>query len=221
MPNNLTPKGIPFTSQICVFSRVIFQQAAAACATQTKPVYRDNFFDREQSANWRKRAFSPKNSPGCCGGLAAALTGASFCADTEMTTLCSSSHWMTTLTWGLCLASFLCGDQICFKSIVLGTALSCAFLSKFSYQHSYPEQGLIPRDTGSQSLNGTRQGWSHSPVYSVWLSGGGVFEGRVAGKPHWNHLLQAGGGVASLWPRGSFSFVLSGTARRPAVHETS
>ena len=101
------------------------------------------------------------------------------------------------------------------KPIVLETALSCVFLSKLSYLHSYPEQGLIPRYTGSQSPIGTRQGWSHSPVNSVWLSGGEECAERAEqlGSPAAESPAPGWGGVVSLWPnKSSFSFVLSGTA---------
>lgn len=172
-----------------------------SCSNQTSIWWQ--VFDREQSAIWRKRAFFLIR-PRVLWWTGSGLDWAPLTVQILRWHLCIPYliGWAT-LTWGLCLASFLCGDQICFKPIVLGTALSCVFLSKFSYLHSYPEQGLIPWDTVSQSPNGTRQGRSHSPVYSVWLSGGEECAERAEqlGSPAAESPAPGWGGVVSLWPR--------------------
>lgn len=102
VPSNFPPKGIPFTSQICVFSRVIFQQAAIACPARTKPVYRENFLTDSSPPSGGRALFS--NSPkGAVVAWQWPWLSPSSCADAETTSLYSFSHWMSYFDLGLVL----------------------------------------------------------------------------------------------------------------------
>lgn len=122
------------------------------------------------------------------------------CADTETTSLYSLSHWMSYFDLGLVLGQLSLWRPDMFQAYSFRDS---PLLSKLSYLHSYPEQGLIPRYTGSQSPSRTRQGWSHSPVNSVWLSGGEECAERAEqlGSPAAESPVPGWGCVVSLWPR--------------------